>query len=195
MNTRKERAEKLRNAVIFFISNDKTVKLTKLMKLLYYLDFLHYKETGQSVTGQEYTAWPKGPVPTDVWHELRLKQDRGCGLKEVVAALPVDEKADAFGFDLKPVKGAKFSERLFTKRELRIMKELAEIFKGTPAWLVVDATHQRGTPWETTVKTKGEKALLDYDLALQGLAKEELERIREEQRDRQRLSDLLGVEI
>lgn len=195
MSTREERAEKLRNAIIFFISNDKTVKLTKLMKLLYYMDFRHYKETGRSVTGQEYTAWPKGPVPTDVWHELRLKQDKGCGLKNVVAAKPVGEAADAFGYDLKPLKGAKFSERLFTTRELRIMKELAEIFKDVPASLVVDATHMRGEPWTITVKTKGEKAKIEYDLALQGLDEEELERIREDQRDRQRLSELLGVEV
>ena len=33
------------------------------MKLLYFLDFMHFKQTDKSVTGQDYFAWMTGPVP------------------------------------------------------------------------------------------------------------------------------------
>lgn len=195
MTTRAKQAEKLKSAIIYFVKQDKTVKLTKLMKLLYYLDFRHYQETGYSVTGQEYTAWRKGPVPVDVWAELRLTEDRACGLNAVLKALPAHEDEDDFGFNLRLVPGAKFYEGLFTDRELRILKNVSEIFKGVAAKHVVDATHMRGKPWETTVRKIGEKAKIEYDLALEGVDQDTLERIREDQRDRQALSKLFGAEL
>ncbi|EQD63619.1 hypothetical protein B1B_06949, partial [mine drainage metagenome] len=39
------------------------------MKLLYLLDFEHFRQTGYSVTGMEYHAWKMGPVPTDLFEE------------------------------------------------------------------------------------------------------------------------------
>lgn len=195
MTTRAKQAEKLKSAIIFFVKQDKTVKLTKLMKLLYYLDFRHYQETGYSVTGQEYTAWKMGPVPVDVWAELRQSEDRACGLAQVLKALPAGEGEDDFGFNLRLIPGAKFNEGLFSDREYRIMKEISEVFKGVPAKCVVDATHMRGTPWETTVRKIGEKAKIDYELAFQGVDQEILDRIREDQHDRKALSQLFGVEL
>jgi len=35
----------------------------KLFKLLYFLDFVHFKNYGTTVTGMEYSAWKMGPVP------------------------------------------------------------------------------------------------------------------------------------
>jgi uncharacterized phage-associated protein len=187
------KAEKLRNAIIFFIKHDKTVKLTKLMKLLYYLDFRHYQETGYSVTGQEYAAWPKGPLPEDVWAEIRHKENRGCGIKQFLIALPAAPGIDEFGYTLKLLKGVKFSEDPFTQRELRILRDVSEIFKGVPVTQIVDATHMRGLPWETTVRKVGEKAKIDYDLAFEGVDPDDIERIREDQQDRHTLEELLGV--
>ena len=54
--------EKLGNAVIYFSENTEHCHKLKLFKLLYYLDFWHFKETGKSVTGLTYNAWGKGPV-------------------------------------------------------------------------------------------------------------------------------------
>jgi uncharacterized phage-associated protein len=50
-------------AAAFFAANTKYCGVTKLCKLLYFLDFIHYRQTGRTVTGLEYRAWPKGPVP------------------------------------------------------------------------------------------------------------------------------------
>ncbi len=48
---------KLLNSIIYFLSNTKSCGKTKLFKLLYYLDFMHFRETGRSVTNLDYYAW------------------------------------------------------------------------------------------------------------------------------------------
>ncbi|MCL2123881.1 MAG: Panacea domain-containing protein [Desulfovibrionaceae bacterium] len=186
---------KLQNAIIFFIKQDRTVKLTKLMKLLYYLDFRHYRETGHSVTGQVYTAWPKGPVPVDVWAEIRNSADRNCGVRNIVTILPTDPNTDDFGFDLRLRSGQRFDDYYFTKRELKILHEVSEIFKGVAANKIVDATHMPGQPWKKTWETKGQDAVIDYDLVLEGCDEEYIRDIKEEQRDRQALSDFFGTAL
>ena len=69
--------EKLINAIIYFATHTKYCGKTKLLKLLYFLDFSHFKRTGKSVTGLDYFAWGMGPVPKELFKELsgNLKRD------------------------------------------------------------------------------------------------------------------------
>jgi uncharacterized phage-associated protein len=179
--------ERLKNAIIFFIQNDRTVKLTKLMKLLYYLDFGHYRACGRSVTGQEYQAWPKGPVPVDVWQEIRLGEPRGCDLLSIVQVRMVSEATDAFGYELK-LRTVKFDDYFFTPREKKLLENVSEIFKGVSAKLMVESTHVPGMPWETTMKNTGQGSIIPYELALTGLPPEVIEEWEEERHDREELN-------
>jgi len=52
---------KLFNAIKFMCMKRGEVK-TKLNKLLFYADFLHFKEHGKSITGAKYARLPYGPV-------------------------------------------------------------------------------------------------------------------------------------
>src|SRR4030042_4938630 len=76
--------EKLLNALVYFSKNTRSCGKTKLFKLLYFLDFIHFRETGKSVTGLNYYAWEKGPVPQDLFFEL---EQPDADLKETVALL------------------------------------------------------------------------------------------------------------
>ena len=65
--------EKLINAIIYFAQHTQYLGKIKLFKLLYLLDFEHFRQTGQSVTGLTYSAWKYGPVPVALaqeWDEL-----------------------------------------------------------------------------------------------------------------------------
>lgn len=158
--------EKLRNAIIYFARHTgKYLGLTKLMKLLYYLDFRHYRETGFPVTGQSYRTWQHGPVPVGVWDEIRNRMDRGLSLGSVVLAIPGKDEA---GFLIRAMHKAKFDEDVFTRREMRIIKEIAEIFKDIPANLIVAATHARNEPWRKTLDEMGENAAIDFELIFDG---------------------------
>lgn len=54
--------DKLFQMIKFFCYNDRVVK-TKLMKLLFYGDFKHFKENGVSISGAHYAHATHGPVP------------------------------------------------------------------------------------------------------------------------------------
>lgn len=157
--------EKLINAIIFFSKNTKSCNKLKLMKLLYYLDFWHFKETGRPVTNQTYRAWKMGPVPLPIYKEIspeNLPEDLGKFLfveEEIVDEIKEIKK-------LKITAKKDFNQKIFTKREIEIMNRVAEIFYDAPGNIMKDATHLKNAPWDKTVKEKGENAVIDYMLAL-----------------------------
>ena len=53
--------EKLMDMALFFASQLKGVYKTKLNKLLWYSDFMHYRHFGVSVSGAPYIHLPYGP--------------------------------------------------------------------------------------------------------------------------------------
>lgn len=112
--------EKLINAIIFFANHTKHLGKIKLFKLLYLLDFEHFRQTGQNVTGLTYSAWKYGPVPVTLaqeWDELE------SDLAAAIAIRPeqvIDYERQAV------VPLAEFDDSHFSKRELRIMDELVD---------------------------------------------------------------------
>ena len=89
-----ETKDKIANAIIYFAqhatSQGKPLGLTKLMKLLFYLDFEFYQKTGFSSTGLDYFAWEQGPVPKLVWSNLK-ENDTSLELKDKVQLLQLKE--------------------------------------------------------------------------------------------------------
>jgi len=59
----RKQLDKIANMILFFLSiNERTYK-TRLNKYLFYSDFLCYKYTGTAMSGFNYVAIDKGPVP------------------------------------------------------------------------------------------------------------------------------------
>lgn len=151
--------EKLINAIIFFLKKTKYCGKIKLFKLLYFLDFLHFKQTARSVTGLHYYAWEWGPVPKDLFFELN---NPGADLAKCIS-IPKEAVSDDF---FKMVPRCNFDKRYFTPREIKLMEQLAYVFKDAKANEMSDVSHLPNMPWDKTRKTKGEKAEIDYLLAL-----------------------------
>ena len=157
--------EKLINAIIYFCNNTKHCYKLKLMKLLYYLDFWHFKETGRPVTDQTYKAWKLGPVPQKVYNELTV----GKIPDDLNEFLFIEEEVldDITGMKRLNIKAKKdFNEKVFSKREIEILKKVTEVFYDARGDLIKDATHLKNSPWDKTVKEKGENAVIDFMLAL-----------------------------
>ncbi|MBU1182647.1 MAG: SocA family protein [Proteobacteria bacterium] len=167
--------EKLINAIIFFAKYTKFCGKTKLLKLLYYLDFWHFRETGESVTGLNYSAWSFGPVPKTLYAELsnNMKPDLAAAVKIVTK--------DQFQL-IVPKK--KFDSLYFSKREKKLIDKAVEIFKTAKAEDMVESTHILNSPWSKTLKEKGEFQHIDYFLAIDAYPEsisydEALNRVRE----------------
>jgi uncharacterized phage-associated protein len=147
--------EKLINAIIYFAKNTRYCGKTKLMKLLFFLDFCHFKQTGKSVTGLDYYAWEKGPVPKDLFQELdAMKPD----LKGAVSIASGDFR--------KIIARKPFEQTHLTKRELELLEKIAFIFRDTRADDMVEVTHLKNEPWHKTLAQKGLYSKIDYLLAI-----------------------------
>lgn len=150
--------QKLLNAMIFFLKKTKKCGKLKILKLLYFLDFIHFKQTGRSVTDLRYFAWEKGPVARELWYELSKPKD---DLKAHIAILP-----SAPGEFLKMIPRKKFDQKYFSKRELKIMALIADLFKEANADDMSEISHLKNQPWDKTKKEKGLSEEIDYMLSL-----------------------------
>ena len=180
--------EKLIEAIKYFAGHTKYCGLTKLFKLLFFLDFDHFRETGRPVTGLKYEAWPMGPVPAELYHEVKgvPKDDLRAHIriedpKEVEREFEIegaDSSLNSFGAE-QPRMGSykarvpakfktikKLDQKLFSKRELLLMQQIAFMYKELKADQISEVSHLKGKPWDRTIKSHGLKAPIDYMLAL-----------------------------
>ena len=158
------RREKLLNAISYFSRNTKYCYTLKLFKLLYFLDFEHYRQTGRPVTGLVYRAFPNGPVPVTLYEEFT------AACKGETSDLQVRETRDDIGDLAKREFGSKQPLDLtyFSPRELEIMKRLVLFFGEHKADVMSEYSHDPKLPWKKVYGDgKGEKQVIPYELALQ----------------------------
>lgn len=189
---------KLLNALLFFAKETKFANTTKISKLLYLLDFTHFKQTGYPSIGLRYYASPKGAVPKDFWLEIKdgnvpddfkdklslvMKKDEFKLKQKPKDAIP--EYAHYWTSSLHRVnswedlstpttsyKEIKFKAlknpdlSVFTPREIKILDNLASMFRDVKAKEISEISHLPNQPWDITIKKKGKNAPIDYLLAL-----------------------------
>ncbi len=154
---------KLLQAILYFAKNTKSLSTTKLAKLLYFLDFQHFQQTGYPCIGLKYYAFKNGPLPREFWAEVK----DGEVPEDFKGKLSLSRRAD----EVNPMfKEITFSARInpdlsvFSPREQTIMQDLAFIYKEAKAVDISEVSHLPEQPWDMTYKTKGEKGLIDYML-------------------------------
>lgn len=170
---RNQEREKLLNAIVFFAQNTHNLGKVKLWKLLYFLDFQHYRDVGRSVTGLQYYAWPKGPVPVELQNEVEhpavdMQQKLNLAVYEFAKgrALSISANAD-------------FDAGLFSKRELKLLEGLAAEFRHSSADEMIEATHLENQPWDKVFNVQGKKqAHIPYMLASRAAEAEQIEELR-----------------
>ncbi len=132
--------------VIFFLENYGDSFKTYINKFLFYSDFLNYKNTGYSISGSEYIAIHKGPVPDlfDIYYEL-MKQ-RGV--------FEVEEFVNDNGAFECMKKILKFNNEYFNKDELESLSNTLNFFSDLkPISKIVDISHEEKA-WKDNVATK-----------------------------------------
>ena len=147
--------EKLQQVILYFLEHINNVHLgrTKLMKLLYFVDFDHYEAHGASVTGAAYRKLPHGPYPDKV-EKLIQKMEKAGLVREV----KVDHKGYA-QHRLITLNG-KFDPGKFSGTELQALERVAADWADATAAQIEAATH-REAPWAGT--QAGKK--IDYEMA------------------------------
>lgn len=133
--------EKLINAAIYFAEHTRHCGKIKLIKLLYLLDFEHYRQTGAPVTGMEYRAMKMGPVPMELYQEWDALEPDFADDIDIVPLQVVDFVRES----VRPLRA--FDDSHFTRRELRLMHELATRFRDDFSKPMIGVTHEERGPW------------------------------------------------
>jgi uncharacterized phage-associated protein len=154
--------EKLIQAIVYFASNTRHCGKIKLFKLLYLLDFEHFRQTGHSVTGMEYRAWKLGPVPMELVQEW---DDLEPDMRQAVEIRP----EQVYDFERETVlPRIEFDPSHFTKREACLMRSLAEQYRDILSGKMIDVTHTENGAWAKVWNDgNGKNKLIDYDLSIE----------------------------
>lgn len=124
--------EKVYNMIIFLADN--TILKTKLLKEMFYADFLFYKENCKSITGLEYCKLPFGPVP-DGFETILLNEYQ----EGMIDYKPVITSSKEY-YEIAAKK--KFNKDLFTKEELDVLSKIKKYFKDYNVKKIVDYSHK-----------------------------------------------------
>ena len=135
-----ERAYK--NAVLYFIKycNNQYLHAIKLNKLLYYLDFIFFRDHKKPVTGDVYIHQGYGPVPARIDEILaKLKSDGAIDTESIDY-----RDGELVHFDLRDPK--KLDESVFSSDQKKLLKQICDEFGNWPTEKIVAQTHLEA-PW------------------------------------------------
>ena len=146
--------KKLVQMIVYFSRNG--VNKTKLMKLLWYADFVHFKRQSISISGATYARLRYGPVPRD--HEIVLSHLQRMQFIFIDQNVINDE-----GWLLETVKSNEdaLSPNEFSDTEFSVLREVEDRFKDFGSRKISDYSHMEKAWIETPPEN-----LIDYAYAI-----------------------------
>lgn len=122
--------EKLIQVILYFALIEGAVYITKMNKLLWYSDMLHYKRTGNmAITGLSYKHNYHGPTPK--WYDFLYGS-----LQDVYITLIDDE----FGTKIIPLKEAPTTN--LSEGEMKVLETVSQKFRGWNASNISNYSHR-----------------------------------------------------
>ena len=135
---------RLKNIMLYILNRCNDVWCTKMNKLLFYVDFLSYRERGMAMTGLSYRAIDFGPVP-ERWDRVyseftEVKQELRQAGEFVGSVLTASQDADV---------------SVFTDDEIKILdavclnfgnkssREISHLSHEEKAWIDYHENHER----------------------------------------------------
>lgn len=128
--------EKLKNMILYLVKRLDGVLETKLNKLLWYCDFLHFKETSVSITGSQYVRLPYGPVPNNYERIIGIMQPELLDKDEIVFNTEEGIVGKQFTALVEP------DERIFSEKEIEVMNFVADTFRNYTSTGIMNKSHQ-----------------------------------------------------
>lgn len=136
---------------LILMLSDNGILKTKLLKEMFYCDFLSYKNVGASITGLEYKKLPYGPVPED--------------FEFILDSLA---SSDIINYDVEYennyechyiAKNQEINNSEFTEEELKIVNDVKKYFNNYTSSDIVNYSHKEKAFIETD---KLDKISYDY---------------------------------
>jgi len=147
---------KYQNAILYFAKNLTPYQLgkTKLAKLLYYFDFISYRDRKKNVTGTLYYKQERGPLAKDLTEMIGdLVSEKKLEVNRVTVA-DSEKQKDQFKVLKEP------DEMIFDEYEQTLLRKLINRYADVSTEVIVAKSHMEA-PW---VKAQN-GASLDYKFA------------------------------
>jgi len=129
---------------------------TQVYKFLAFVDFISAKERGKPVFGLKYLAMKNGPVPVDLYNEVKpVKAVKVYPYFKVIAH---DNKRE-----FAPIDGKELNMKLFSKEERELLDRFVEIFveETLNTFHYSEASHEKIKAWKKAYNRK-ENSPMDY---------------------------------
>ena len=136
--------KKIKNILLYILNKCGETFQTKMNKILFYADFLSYRQYGISISGLTYKALDYGPVP-EHWDRIYSQFDeiyqeqRIIGEKEGII-LKTSEKPDITTFTETEIQ---ILQTICTKFRNTSATEISRISHNEPAWIECNPTHSK----------------------------------------------------
>jgi putative zinc finger/helix-turn-helix YgiT family protein len=147
--------EKLTEMVVYFSERLSPFK-TKMNKLLFYADFLMFRQTCFSISGMRYKALNLGPVPINfqsIYEYLANNNEIEIHTTEFQSGY-TGERFEARA-------DRPFSAELFSATEIETLDTVANLFKATSTVDIIALSHLEQA-WKTNEKTR---SVISYEYA------------------------------
>lgn len=120
---------------------------TKMNKLLFYIDFAHFRNIGQSITGLRYNAIEFGPVPHN--YDILFGTLADMDIIDIEYAMTPDGEVEK----ILPNPQYQFDASLFSSTELEVMEYIADKFTQTSASDIAKISHLEPA-WKDNIEGK-----------------------------------------
>lgn len=149
--------EKFTEMVVFFSEKIEPYK-TKMNKLLFYADFLMFKQSCFSISGVRYKAIEMGPVPSNFQSIFEYMANNN-----EIDICTTEFPNGYVGEQFKARHDRGFNAALFSATELETLEKVANAFKSTSTNDIVEISHLEQA-WKNNIKERG---IISYEYAFE----------------------------
>lgn len=149
--------EKFTEMVVFFSEKIEPYK-TKMNKLLFYADFLMFKQSCFSISGVRYKAIEMGPVPSNFQSIFEYMANNN-----EIDICTTEFPNGYVGEQFKARHDRGFNAALFSATELDTLEKVANAFKSTSTNDIVEISHL-DQAWKNNIKERG---IISYEYAFE----------------------------
>ncbi|MCC5930767.1 MAG: DUF4065 domain-containing protein [Cyclobacteriaceae bacterium] len=147
--------EKFTEMVVYFSGKLSPFK-TKMNKLLFYADFLMFKQSCFSISGVRYKAIDMGPVPNNFQSIFEYLAN-----KDEIDIYTTEFQQGYTGEQFKARIDRPFKADLFSEKELAVLEKVATVFKPTSTNNIIELSHLE----EAWKKNEKDKSVISYEYA------------------------------
>lgn len=139
---------KILNMILYF--SNKVVLKTKLLKEMFYADFLYYKKTGASITGLEYAKITHGPVPDNFDEIISIF------VEQKFIDYKIEYEKDYENHKISSI--SNYDKNVFMNDEFKILEEVKKYFNNYTSKEIALFSHNEKAFKETEFSKK-----IEYD--------------------------------